>query len=227
MSLNSITQYCASESDVSHSGLRGTSLSSSPFLSLVSNSSSPTMSPLVDAYEGDAPSYIHWGTGVTNWLSKQESIPRNFGQAPIKNNQDYLVAKNQTQEKPYITPLIVKDPRFETIDSAVIQVWEGSVIEVDRELGVMQVFLNAKMGHVTPHTGEIELQWVSEQDIDLVRPGAIFYLTLFKRKKRSGIENAQELRFRRRPSWTKNQVAQVERDAKMILSKMKARPIAE
>jgi hypothetical protein len=92
---------------------------------------------------------------------------------------------------------------------------------------VMQVLLNAQLKQALPHTGEIELQWVSEQDLDLVCPGAIFYLTLFKRIKRSGIENTQELRFRRLPSWSKQQIAQVEREAGMLLSKMKAKPIAE
>jgi hypothetical protein len=54
----------------------------------------------------------------------------------------------------------------------------------------------------------------------------VFYLTLFKRTKPS-VENAQELRFRRRPAWSTSQVEQIERDATMLRSKMKARPVAE
>ena len=91
----------------------------------------------------------------------------------------------------------------------------------------MTVFLDAKMGQIARHTGEIDLEWVSEQDADLVRPGAVFYLTLFKRTSRGSIQNAQELRFRRRPSWSAAQMRQLERDAAMIRSKMKEAPFAE
>jgi hypothetical protein len=108
-----------------------------------------------------------------------------------------------------------------------LQVWEGTVLDVDRAGGVMQVLLNAKIGGIPRHTGEIELEWVSDQDQDLVRPGAVFYLTLFKRTKRGSVENAQELRFRRRPSWSAAQLKQIEEDAVLLLSKMKALPTSE
>ena len=65
------------------------------------------------------------------------------------------------------------------------------------------------------------------RDRDLVEPGAVFYLTLFKRTKHGSIENTQELRFRRLPAWTRQQVARVHEDAARLLAKMKARPLAE
>ena len=106
-------------------------------------------------------------------------------------------------------------------DSIPLQIWEGTVLTVDIASDVMQVQLDAKIGQVARHTAEIELQWVSEQDLDLVRPGAVFYLTLFKRTKRGSVENSQELRFRRRPSWSVAQLKQIDNDAAMIASKMK------
>ena len=111
-------------------------------------------------------------------------------------------------------------------DAAVIQMWEGKVLGIDRAKSVMEVLLEAKFGNIPPHTGDIELQWVSPQDLELASIGAIFYLTLFKRTKRGSIENAQELRFRRLPTWSRDQLAQVKRDADMLRSKMKARPAA-
>jgi hypothetical protein len=75
--------------------------------------------------------------------------------------------------------------------------------------------------------GEIDLEWVAEQDQDLVRPGAVFYLTLFKRTTRGSVENAQELRFRRRPAWSTAQLRRVEQEAAMLLSKMKPLPTCE
>lgn len=112
-------------------------------------------------------------------------------------------------------------------DSIPLQIWEGGVVDVDHDAHVMHVILDAKIGQMPKHTGEIDLEWVSPQDKDLVRPGAVFYLTLFKRTKRGSIENAQELRFRRRPSWSTAQLKQVDEDAAMLLSKMKALPTSE
>ena len=112
-----------------------------------------------------------------------------------------------------------------TADSTPLQVWEGTVLEVDHAARVMQVLLDAKIGQMPRHTGEIDLDSVSPQDQDLVRPGAVFYLTLYKRTIPS-VENIQELRFRRRPSWSAAQLIQIERDASMFLSKMKGLPTA-
>lgn len=111
-------------------------------------------------------------------------------------------------------------------DSIPIQIWEGTVIEVDHASKSMKVTLDAKMGQIPRHTGEIDLEWVAEQDEDLLLPGGVFYLTLFKRTKRGSIENSQELRFRRRPSWSAEQMQQLNNGAEMVRSKMKQPPQA-
>lgn len=111
-------------------------------------------------------------------------------------------------------------------NSTPLQIWEGTVISVDRKQNAMRVLLDAKIGQIPRHTAEIDLQWVSEQDQDLLRPGAVFYLTLFKRTKPT-VENSQELRFRRRPSWSATQLKKIDEDATAILSKMKVLPSAE
>lgn len=112
-------------------------------------------------------------------------------------------------------------------DSTPLQIWEGTVLAVDHAERVMHVQLDAKMGQVPRHTAEIDLEWVADQDEDLVRPGAVFYLTLFKRTKRGSIENSQELRFRRSPSWSPTQLRLVDEGATKLVSKMKPLPIAE
>lgn len=112
-----------------------------------------------------------------------------------------------------------------TTNSVPIQIWEGTVVEVDTGQGIMHVLLDAKMGDIPRHSGEIDLEWVSDQDKDLVVPGAVFYLTLFKRTLPS-VENTQELRFRRRPSWSSEQLRQIEQDAAVLSSKMKSLPAA-
>jgi hypothetical protein len=110
--------------------------------------------------------------------------------------------------------------------STPLQIWEGTVLKIDRPAGVMHVVLEAKIGQMPRHTGEIGLEWVAEQDEDLLRPGAVFYLTLFKTTQRGSVRSSQELRFRRRPSWSAAQLKRVEEDAAMLLSKMKVLPAA-
>ena len=112
-------------------------------------------------------------------------------------------------------------------DTTPLQIWEGTVVEVDNPARVMRVSLEAKLVPIPRHMGEIDLEWVAEQDQDLVRPGAVFYLTLYKRTKRGSVENAQELRFRRRPAWSSGQLRQIEQDADMLLAKMKPLPTWE
>lgn len=143
-------------------------------------------------------------------------------------DQTISPGKTQLPKRPLVEPPPMSSlKRYVTQDTTVIQVWEGKVLDVDHRNARMQVLLDAKLGNIPQHTGEIELQWVAEQDKDLVSPGAVFYLTLYKRTKRGSIENSQELRFRRLPSWTKCQLDQVTREASMILAKLKSRPLAE
>ena len=107
------------------------------------------------------------------------------------------------------------------VNASPLQIWEGRVLNVSPEKNSMDVLLSAQMSSMPDHTGEIDLQWVSEQDIDLVKPGAVFYLTLFKRTKRGTVENSQELRFRRVPNWTRRQLQQVQKEADKLLSNVK------
>lgn len=136
-------------------------------------------------------------------------------------------SKAEGLQRKYYPPQVRMDSSVGiNANSVPLEIWEGTVLEIDADAGTMQVLLDAKMGQMPRHTGEIELEWVDEQDRDLVVPGAVFYLTLFKRSKPS-VENAQELRFRRRPSWTASQLRQIEADATEFLSKMRPLPSAK
>jgi hypothetical protein len=104
--------------------------------------------------------------------------------------------------------------------AAVIQVWEGVVLSVDD--GAMVVKLTDRGGALPAHQAEISLEWVVDQDKDLVQPGAVFYWTLFKETRRGSIRNAEEIRFRRLPSWSKMQIAKVAQEAQMLRGKIRA-----
>lgn len=126
-----------------------------------------------------------------------------------------------------VLPKLIREPRESSHeDAVVVQLWEGTVITVSEES--FRASLHPKMGQFDDHAGNISFEWVMEQDLDLVKPGAVFYLTLYKGRRIGGtIINAQELRFRRLPAWTAEQVEKVNVLAAEILAKTKARPIAE
>lgn len=131
------------------------------------------------------------------------------------------------QRLPRINTIAVLDQHRLSLspDSSVLEIWEGVVLEVDMEARVMQVSLDAKMSQIPSHAGEISLEWVADQDMDLVRIGSVFYLTLFKQTRRGTIQNSQELRFRRRPAWSRHQIEEISREAALLSKKARTRPI--
>ena len=136
---------------------------------------------------------------------------------------------NHVQSLPRVKdlrPALTRTNTEVSVNASPLQIWEGRVLTVNSEKNSMDVLLSAQMSPMPDHTGEIDLQWVSEQDLDLVKPGAVFYLTLYKRTKRGSVENSQELRFRRVPNWTRKQLQQVQNETKMLLSNVKAGRVA-
>lgn len=142
-------------------------------------------------------------------------------QAKIKNTTAVDVPN------PVDVPLPIPARAMENESASPIQIWEGTVQSVQRNEGAMSVLLKSKMGAFPDHFADIDLEWVTPQDLDLVQPGAVFYLTLFKERRRGGtVINGQEIRFRRLPSWNKHDVASVRDKAKCLLAKGITKPEA-
>jgi len=118
--------------------------------------------------------------------------------------------------------------RREETKTSPIQLWEGVVTSVDLSAQIMSVILTDKFGAVPQHSADIELEWVPDQDRDLIKPGAVFYLTLFKEKSYGGsITNSQTLSFRRFPSWNQRQVDRVRANASEMFKAITSKPLAE
>jgi hypothetical protein len=156
--------------------------------------------------------------------SVQNSLKQSDGSGSVSDDANATIAPSFGRLAPSIEALgasikqhVIRDTDVQTVP---LQVWEGRVVSVDLESQTMEVFLSSTLGGYEAHTGDIDLQWVSEQDKDLVIPGAVFYLTLFKRSKRGTVENSQELRFRRQPNWSKPQLALISKGADALLAKM-------
>lgn len=162
---------------------------------------------------------LNFGNGRSNVFALQNDSTTTF---PLENKSkrgtDNVIGR-------FIPRTPLSPASIVNLDTAVIHRWEGRVLFVDEVQGSMQVLLSDGAGQ--EQTGEIELQWVVDQDQELVKSGAIFYLTLYKQIRRGSIQNSQELRFRRRPVWSKQQIQKIHEDAKMLLSKMQSKPLAE
>jgi hypothetical protein len=107
-----------------------------------------------------------------------------------------------------------------TTDTSPIQVWEGEVLEVDRDSDRIYARLRSKTGSLPDHNATIDQQWVHEQDADLVKPGAVFYVTLYKSRNRGSLRNAQEIRFRRLPNWSSADIQRINALADELLMKV-------
>ena len=115
----------------------------------------------------------------------------------------------------------------ETIVAVPIEIWEGEVTSIDAKAHTFQALLVSKKGGSDNHTVEIDTEWIDEQDLELLRPGAIFYLSLGRSNRRGSIENSEKIRFRRRPDWTVKQVEEIHKHADTFLKALKPRPVAD
>lgn len=114
------------------------------------------------------------------------------------------------------------------LDSVVQHIWEGTVTAVDEEQGSMQVVLRSRRVAMDDHSGEIDLAEVMPQDRELVRPGAVFYLTMCRNRLPKGtFQNAQELRFRRTYTWNATQLDRVQQLAHELGQKVRVKPPVE
>jgi len=111
--------------------------------------------------------------------------------------------------------------------ASLIQVWEGTVQEVLPSGEAMSVLLRSKLGGSADHFADIDFEWVSDQDRDLIKPGAVFYLSLYKERRPGGsIKNSEELRFRRLPAWTRRDASLIRSEARRLLEKGVVKPEA-
>lgn len=160
---------------------------------------------------------------LAEWLRPARELPASTSKAP-----DYDDKTTDLIERSVLPPspgkLLSREVRSDTTP---IEIWEGVVQDLNAEKTSMSVILEAKLGKMPRHAAEISLEWVSEQDKDLVRPGAVFYLTLYKQTTRGTVRNSQELRFRRLPSWAPSQIRDIRSAAIKLKTKLKSLQIDE
>ncbi|MDP1734607.1 MAG: hypothetical protein Q8L44_09625 [Sulfuritalea sp.] len=124
----------------------------------------------------------------------------------------------QMGSKMRLPPLARALAAFPAISSMPNEIWEGTVQSVDVNARIMSVIMEPMLHqNISRHAANISLEYVVQQDVPLVRPGAVFYLTIFTEKKRTSIQNAEEIRFRRMPAWSKVHINKIQTDSAQLL----------
>lgn len=88
--------------------------------------------------------------------------------------------------------------------------WEGRVVEVTPR--TLVAVLNDELDRTLPEEeAEIPLEEISQADMGLVRPGALFYWSIGYRLHASGQRSRESIiRFRRLPRWSTEEVEEVD-----------------
>ncbi len=115
--------------------------------------------------------------------------------------------KDMPEEKP--------SERFEEI----IQDWEGVVDEVCEDEGIFTARLcDLTAGEIYPsETAEIPIEDVSDDDRELLRPGAVFYLTTGRALRSGRWELFGRMAFRRLPGRTPADLRRIEERARSLI----------
>lgn len=117
--------------------------------------------------------------------------------------------------------VVSQEPRpHVVVDSAVsVQAWEGEVLEVYEESFSVKLIDKTDRGAQDAFT-EIDLSEIDQDDLDLVRPGAIFYWYVSYEHRASGKKRSSMMRFRRMPAWTADDLKRTEAYADDLFSSL-------
>jgi hypothetical protein len=92
----------------------------------------------------------------------------------------------------------------------VLMDWEGVVEEVGDDDFTARLMDRRSSSKVDTDTVDIPFAEVQLDDLSLVEPGAIFYLTIYRSTSRGQTRRTTSLYFRRLPSWTHSMLASAE-----------------
>lgn len=128
------------------------------------------------------------------------------------------VAESQTLVEPK-SP-VVDVPEFDkgTESFEALQRWEGYVVEVGLDCCIVRlVDMDNRMKDAEV---ELLLDEVDPGDHDLVVAGAVFYWHIGYLERKSGRISASNIRFRRMPAWSRNELKEARTRANKILAEL-------
>lgn len=91
------------------------------------------------------------------------------------------------------------------------------MIEADEARGIFLAHLKPVGGESGDLEAEIYLSEISEDDLPLVKPGAMFYWSIGYIIKSTGAKiNASVIRFRRMPTWSRQDIEDAKKQVKSL-----------
>jgi hypothetical protein len=141
---------------------------------------------------------------------------------PAAGNESPTTAAPTNSPRHTEVPLIRKPPvELVPRQLEVLQRFEGTVRSVHQPAGEMVVELRDLTHPDAPREVAIlELSDVSDPDLEMVAPGAVFYWTIGYEVRTGTRQKTRisELRFRRYPTWKQRDVDQIQREADALAS---------
>jgi hypothetical protein len=147
---------------------------------------------------------------IGRWRSVRDAAISN----PVEDQPDGTVPV--TVSAPRLLPTKSERASEPTAILQPIQSWEGVVLQVaDDTFSVRVVDLR---GDRAEEEMELEKQELSNFDLELLEPGAIFYWTVGYRLKlpRGARERVSQIRFRRLPAWSRSELSAAEERAERL-----------
>lgn len=145
----------------------------------------------------------------------QEYTKTQTGQEDKDSIFDYSISKNITIEERGKAPIYFLESKPLGEKAISLQKWQGVVLSVEKE------FFSAKLINLTDtgydEEAEFPIEEITYEDIELIKPGAIFYWSIGYHHSRSGQRTRfSQIRFRRLPSWSKEELETAKSEAKQI-----------
>ncbi|QHE76788.1 hypothetical protein [Hydrogenophaga sp. PBL-H3] len=98
----------------------------------------------------------------------------------------------------------------ETVAFKLLEAWTGRVEHVDTESGVFDAQVSSEHQAGILENAQFNFEEISEDDLDLIKPGALFYWSVGYRVDKFGRRSTESsLRFKRGKIWTRKQNEQL------------------
>jgi hypothetical protein len=169
-----------------------------------------------------APSNWRDVVGGYGWLDNlsEEPVVSAVGPKSLKLSGDLIDSESEYFGHRVAAHVVRRAvPKMEPIQisaSAPVGVWEGEITDVDSKGKMFSARLVPLRGSDVDVSGDISFEQINPEDVELVVPGAVFYLEIFRRYVKRQLSYSQQVRFRRLPSWTSDMVQRVSEIAREL-----------
>jgi len=158
--------------------------------------------------------WVESNGGLTNRRPLDDRLPVTgfSGIQQINLGASAELAKERDEE---ITPVLYPNVPVPQSRFVSLQKWEGAIQQISEDSFIAIVYDKTQFG--ADEEVEISTDEVSEGDLDLLRPGAIFYWNIGYHDSLTGQRTrASIIRFRRLPVWSKDEIDAAKREAERV-----------